>query len=82
MALTDKPTTKTQLNVYVPPDLDAYVEEIRSAIGLSKSDFIQLLLAYSRKFHSLEDIKKLAGAMMIFGDDGLEPLACQHTPNP
>ncbi len=79
MAITEKPI-KTQLNVYVYQELDEYVEYIRTEVGLSKSDFIVLLLTYSQKFHSLEDIKKLAGLMMIFGQDGLESVPCQHEP--
>lgn len=79
MALTEKPDekekTKIQINIYLPPDLDDYVEDMKRIIGISKSDFIRLLLAYSRKHMSLEDIRQLVNAMMLFGEDGLEALS-------
>lgn len=62
---------KVQMNVYVPEDIDKYVSSWDGVLNISKSDFIYLIAAYSRKFFATEDIRKLAGDMLVFGEEGL-----------
>jgi len=69
------PVDKKQLNVYVPNDIDEYVELIKQETGLSKSEFAHLVFAYFRRFASPKDIKALAESMMLFGEEGLEKVA-------
>lgn len=64
-------TEKKQMNVYIPEDLDEYIEQVCEEVGISKSDFVRLWLSYSRRFCTPDIIRKLAGAMMMFGEDGL-----------
>jgi hypothetical protein len=65
------PQGKTQLNVYLPDDLNDHITEVHERIGISKSDFVALLVAYARTNFSDENIKQLVQDMMILGPSEL-----------
>jgi hypothetical protein len=68
-------TVKVQVNVYVPKDIDEYIELIKKDCNLDKSKFVWMMAAYVRKFWTFEDIKKLGSEMFIFGEDGLKEVS-------
>lgn len=69
------PADKVQFNVYIPEDINEFVEHIKTETGLNKSEFTHLVFAYFRRFASPEDIKALAESLMLFGEEGLEKVA-------
>lgn len=66
------PPGKEQFNTYLPKHLVRYVEEVRENTGLPKNLFIQLVLAFFGNNFTFDEIKRLAGDLMIFGEEGLK----------
>lgn len=69
--MTSAPNGKLQLNVYVPHELNDFIDEVRSETGVTKSDFITLLLSYAQANFSHEDILALIDKMTLFGPGSL-----------
>ncbi len=69
---TRPPEDKVQLGVYVPQDINEWVNEVRELTGLHKSEIVHLLCAYARKFWTPEELLELAEAMRLFGESGIE----------
>jgi hypothetical protein len=62
---------KKQVNFYIPPHIDKYIESIKNQTGIHKSDFAYLMFAYSLMNFTPEKIKALAGRMTALGEEGL-----------
>ena len=72
--MDDTPHKKKQVNVYLPEDIDAYIESIvgNKELIYSKSEVIHILLAYARQHFTPEIWEKLVVDMRVLGEFGLE----------
>jgi hypothetical protein len=62
---------KSQLNVYIPPEINDYVDELKENTGLTKSEIIHLLLIYAKVNLSTEELIMLGNNMKLLGEAGV-----------
>jgi hypothetical protein len=64
---------KMQMNVYVPEDINEYVEKLRQETHLSKSEIVTMALLYTKEFWTPENFTKMATKLRL--GLGLEKVA-------
>jgi Arc/MetJ-type ribon-helix-helix transcriptional regulator len=66
---------KVQVNVYLPIELDDYIESLVSrGVAASKSEVLRVVLLYCHKFFEDDNWRNLINQSKLFGENGVRKI--------